>query len=154
MSGETLHLIGPGTPEHVQELDLRWRVLRKPLGYGRDAVAFPFEEESLHLVALDAGQVVGCVLFHPEGTETGRLFQMAVEPRRQGTGLGTRLLRALEAEVARRGFREITLHARDTAVGFYARLGYTRFGPPYVEVGIAHQNMRRVLEPRTPLNGP
>ena len=134
-----------GSPEYAQELDLRWRVLRGPLGFGRDAVAFPFEAESLHLVAIEAGRVVGCVLFHPEGPATGRLFQMAVEPDRQGTGLGTRLVRALEDEVTRRGFQEITLHARDTAVTFYAGLGYEPSGPPYVEVGIPHQNMRRDL---------
>jgi predicted N-acetyltransferase YhbS len=120
-------------------------VLRKPLGLERAAVLFPFDRESLHLVALDAGRVVGCVLFHPEGTGTGRLFQMAVEPDRQGTGLGTRLVRALEEELARRGFREVILHARDTAVGFYARLGYAPVGAPYLEVGIPHQNMRRLL---------
>jgi predicted N-acetyltransferase YhbS len=148
MSRETLRFIGLDAPEYAQELDLRWRVLRRPLGFAPDAVAFPFEAESLHLVALDAGRVVGCVLFHPEGTETGRLFQMAVEPDRQGTGLGTALVRALETELGRRGFREVILHARDTAVGFYARLGYVPVGAPYVEVGVPHQNMRRSLEPR------
>jgi GNAT superfamily N-acetyltransferase len=150
MSGETLCFIGLDAPEYAQELDLRWRILRQPLGFARDAVVFPFEAESLHLVALDADRVVGCVLFHPEGTESGRLFQMAVEPDRQGTGLGTRLVRVLEAEVARRGFREVILHARDTAVGFYARLGYAPVGAAYTEVGIPHQNMRRSLDPRSP----
>ena len=120
-------------------------MLRKPLGHGREAVPFPFEAESLHLVALDGRQVVGCVLFHPEGPETGRLFQMAIEPERQGAGLGTRLVRGLEVAVAGMGFREVTLHARDAAVGFYARLGYVSFGAPYVEVGIPHQNMRRTV---------
>ena len=37
MSGETLRFIGPDAPEYAQELDLRWRVLREPLGFGRDA---------------------------------------------------------------------------------------------------------------------
>ena len=149
MNGVVLRFIGLDAPEYAQELDLRWRVLRQPLGFAPDAVVFPFEAESLHLVALDAGRVVGCVLFHPEGPRSGRLFQMAVEPDRQGTGLGTRLVRTLELEVARRGFSEVTLHARDTAVAFYAGLGYALVGPPYVEVGIPHQNMRRALEPRS-----
>lgn len=48
-------------------------------------------------MALDGGRVVGCVLFHPEGPESGRLFQMAVEPARQGSGLGTRLAAEVEA---------------------------------------------------------
>jgi ribosomal protein S18 acetylase RimI-like enzyme len=131
---------------HDAELDLRWRVLRAPLGHPREATRFPFEEESLHLVALEAGQVVGCVLFHPEGPHTGRLFQMAVEPARQGQHLGRELVRALEAEVVRRGFRSVTLHAREDAVGFYARLGYETFGEPFAELGIPHRHMRRTLD--------
>ena len=43
LSGEQLAFIGLDAPEYAQELDLRWRVLRKPLGHGREAVSFPFE---------------------------------------------------------------------------------------------------------------
>jgi predicted N-acetyltransferase YhbS len=125
---------------------LRWRVLRAPLGHSLEATRFPFEAESLHLVALDEGEVVGCVLFHPEGRDTGRLFQMAVAPSHQKQGLGQKLVRALETEVVRLGFRTVTLHAREDAVGFYARLGYETVGPPFTEVGIPHQTMRRTLE--------
>jgi len=135
--------VSPTDPLHAEELALRWRVLRAPLGHSLQATRFPFEDESLHLLALDAGAVVGCVLFHPEGPDSGRLFQMAVEPVRQGQQLGRQLVRALEAEVARRGFGTVTLHARDTAVGFYARLGYQVVGEPFVEVGIPHRHMRR-----------
>jgi predicted N-acetyltransferase YhbS len=133
---------------HYQaELELRWRVLRAPLGHPREATRFPFEEQSLHLVAVDGGAVVGCVLFHPEGDGTGRLFQMAVEPTRQGKGVGQRLVRALEAEVARRGYGTVTLHAREGAVVFYSRLGYEVYGAPFTEVGIPHRHMRRSLPP-------
>ncbi len=93
--------------------------------------------------------MVGCVLFHPEGPQAGRLLQMAVEPSRHGKGIGQQLLRALEAEVARRGFREVTLHAREAAVGFYAQLGYEVFGEPFTEVGIPHRHMRRAVRSDT-----
>jgi ribosomal protein S18 acetylase RimI-like enzyme len=136
-----------GTADRLKdaELGLRWRVLRAPLGYSPEATVFPFEEESLHLVALDGGAVVGCVLFHPEGPDTGRLFQMAVDPARQGEHIGQKLVRELEREVARRGFRVVTLHAREAAVGFYAQLRYETFGEPFTEVGIPHRHMRREL---------
>jgi ribosomal protein S18 acetylase RimI-like enzyme len=137
-------------PLQEVELDLRWRVLRAPLGHPREATRFPFEGESLHLVALDGRQVVGCVLFHPEGPHTGRLFQMAVEPALQGKHIGQELVRALETEVRSRGFRTVTLHARESAVGFYARLGYEVFGEPFTEVGIPHRHMRRQLDRDTP----
>lgn len=138
-----LRWLGASDPLRADELELRWRVLRAPLGHPFEATRFPFEEESLHLVALEAGRVVGCVLFHPEGADTGRLFQMAVEPGGQGQGIGVQLVRELEAEVVRRGFRTVTLHARQAAVGFYERLGYAVDGEPFTEVGIPHRHMLR-----------
>ena len=130
----------------MPEVDFRWRMLRAPLGYPREATLFPFEAESLHLLALEEGRVVGCVLFHPEDEGTGRLFQMAVSPERQGQQLGRRLVRELEAEARRRGLRAVTLHARGTAVGFYAKLGYAVVGEPFVEHGVEHRHMRRALD--------
>ncbi len=127
------------------ECDLRYRVLRKPLGYGRDAVAFPFEDTSLHLVAVRDGVVVGCVLFKPDGGTGGRLFQMAVDPGLQGQGVGRKLVVRLEEHLASEGVERIELHSRHHAIGFYERLGYTCFGEPYEEVGIPHRNMEKAL---------
>jgi len=130
-------------PLYAAEQELRYRVLREPLGIRREDVAYPLDEASLHWVGLEQGKLVGCVLFHPESAETGRLLQMAVEPALQGRGLGRQLVRALEAEVKAHGFGEVTLHARGEKVGFYLRLGYEVFGEPFVEVGIPHRYMRR-----------
>ncbi len=127
------------------ECELRYRVLREPLGYGRGDVAFPFEDVSLHLVAVDDDAVVGCVLFRPDGEHGGRLFQMAVAPSRQGQGVGRQLVLHLEAHLRARGVQRIELHARQHAIPFYERLGYACFGEPYVEVGIPHRHMARSL---------
>lgn len=138
-----LCFIHPEDALYASELELRFRVLREPLGHPREAVTFPFEAESLHLVAVGSSEVVGCVLFHPEGAQRGRLFQMAVTPAWQGRGLGRKLVRALEAEVSSRGFEEIHLHARATVAPFYEKLGYASYGEPFTEVGIPHRHMRR-----------
>jgi predicted N-acetyltransferase YhbS len=140
-----LLFIHPEHPLYPGELELRFRVLREPLGYTREQVAFPFERESLHLLACHEGSVLGCVLFHPEEAHSGRLFQMAVAPHLQGQGLGARLVRALEAELRRRGFSHVHLHARAHVVPFYSRLGYAEYGEPFTEVGIPHRHMRKVL---------
>ncbi|MBN8229724.1 GNAT family N-acetyltransferase [Corallococcus macrosporus] len=137
--------IHPGHPLYEAELDLRFRVLREPLGHTRASVKFPFEDDSLHLVLHVEDDVLGCVLFHPEDAHGGRLFQMAVAPTLQGKGFGARLVRTLEDELRRRGFRHVHLHARAPVVPFYERLGYTVYGEPYEEVGIPHRNMQRDL---------
>lgn len=142
-----LRFVAPDAPLIARELDLRFQVLRDPLGLGPDSVRFPFEHESLHLLAIEAGEVVGCVLFHPESATSGKLYQMAVAPERQGRGLGARLVGALEARLRRDGYARVVLHARATAIGFYAALGYQAVGPPFDEVGIAHQRMEKALGP-------
>lgn len=147
---DELRFITTDSALYEAELELRFRVLREPLGHARSDVAFAFERESLHLVALDTsagaeGIVVGCVLFHREHAISGRLYQMAVAPARQRRGLGRTLVRTLEAELMRLGVREVHLHARANVVPFYARLGYAMFGEPFVEVSIPHRHMRRAL---------
>ena len=128
---------------YAAELDLRYRVLRAPLGLSRQQTLSPFEDASLHMLAVDDDVVVGCVLFRPLAARQGRLYQMAVEPGKQRRGIGAQLVAALEAEVARRGFDEVVLHARAAAVGFYERAGYVVDGDPFVEVGIPHVKMRK-----------
>jgi ribosomal protein S18 acetylase RimI-like enzyme len=143
-----IHEIDLQHPLYVAELDLRYRVLRAPLGMGRDTVGFPWEGDCRHWVGLLDGAVVGCVLFHTEGDPVGaagRLLQMAVDPGLQARGLGRSLVRRLEAEVRATGIRRVTLHARATAIGFYERLGYGAIGPTYQEVGLPHRTMERWL---------
>ena len=146
MSDVALSFIQPGHPLYAGELDLRFRVLREPLGYTRAQVAFPFEADSVHLVAHQGDTVLGCVLFNPEDAHGGRLFQMAVSPDLQGQGLGARLVRSLEEELRRRGFTHVHLHARAPVVPFYERLGYAVYGEPFTEVGIPHRHMRKTLD--------
>jgi predicted GNAT family N-acyltransferase len=138
-------IITPDDPRYQQELELRFQVLRAPLGHARSDVAFPFERESLHLLLCDSERVVGCVLFHPEHARGGRLFQMAIAPQLQGRGLGRALVQSLEAELQRRGLCEVHLHARAPVAAFYERLGYAKYGAPFMEVGVEHVHMRREL---------
>jgi len=140
-----IRCISTEDPLYSRERDLRFRVLRQPLGFEEGAEIFDFENESTHVVALEDDQVVGCVLFCPDGQGSGRLFQMAVHPKLQGQGLGRDLVRFLEVALAEQGLSEITMHAREQAVGFYERLGYSCYGQPFTELGVPHRHMRRAL---------
>jgi GNAT superfamily N-acetyltransferase len=125
---------------YASELDLRYRVLRAPLGMARGTVGFAREDEALHVIAEEDARVLGCVLFD---FMSGRLRAMAVDPTQQRSGLGSRLVQRLEHEVARVGRRRVSLHARGDVVGFYERLGYVVRGEPFTEVGLVHRAMAK-----------
>jgi predicted GNAT family N-acyltransferase len=137
----TLRFISVDDAAYTSECDLRFRVLRAPLGMTRDQVAVTGEADALHLVAVRDGVVVGCVLLHQQEDARAQLRQMAVDASLQGTGLGRRLVHALEERADELGVTTIHLHARDTALGFYEKLGYAVEGEPFEEVGVAHHAM-------------
>ena len=123
---------------HYEEtVRLRQRILRDPLGLVLDTSG---DGGRTFFVAIDDGVVVGTVAL-----EGHRLRAMAVE--RQTRGVGRQLVARLEEEARARSLERIELHARVTARGFYAKLGYLEEGPEFTEVTIPHVLMGKALGP-------
>ena len=102
---------------------------------GRDAAC-------LHALAHDEqGEVIGCGRLLPDG----HIGRMAVVPTWRGKGVGSALLQHLVEVAAAAGHAEVALNAQTHAVPFYTRLGFVPDGPVFMEAGIPHQAMRRVL---------
>jgi YbgC/YbaW family acyl-CoA thioester hydrolase len=80
---------------------------------------------------------------------TGKIGRMAVHKVLRGSGVGEAVLRQLAAAAEARGDGELVLHAQRTAQAFYAGLGFTPVGEPFMEAGIPHQEMCTTL----PLKG-
>lgn len=94
-----------------------------------------------HAVAESDGQVVGTGRLLPDGT----IGRMAVTPAARGRGTGAAVLARLERRAAERGLAAVELHAQLHARGFYERAGYEAFGDVYLEAGIEHVSMRKLL---------
>ncbi len=135
-----LHTVAYGEPLYTRAVELRFKVLREPLGIAREAWDLSSDREAIYFIATEGDEVVGVVALHGD-----RLRQMAVEPTRQGEGIGRRLVAALEHHAATHGIGAIVLHARETAVGFYRALGYVAQGEPFTEVDIPHLLMKKAL---------
>jgi ribosomal protein S18 acetylase RimI-like enzyme len=78
------------------------------------------------LVARGPEGVDGCVYVESDGAR-GYLGMLAVSPRRQGSGLGPRLVQAGEAYLRQRGVALLAIDVislRQELLGFYDRLGY------------------------------
>jgi ribosomal-protein-alanine N-acetyltransferase len=82
-----------------------------------------------YLVADDADAVVGYAGLCAYPPEQAYVQTIAVDPGRQGTGIGTMLLVALLEEAARRGCAQVDLEVRadnDVAIGLYEHHGFRR----------------------------
>lgn len=101
-----------------------------------------------HLLARDAaGQPIGTGRLTPEH----RIGRMAVLAEWRGRGVGEALLDALIERARELRWHEISLHAQTSAIEFYARRGFLPLGERFMEAGIEHQSMHRLLDQPTPV---
>jgi N-acetylglutamate synthase-like GNAT family acetyltransferase len=123
-------------------LDLRGRVLRE----GRPHEGFPEDDQpgTFHLVARLDGRVVGVASFMPRGERAWQLRGMAVEPDVQGQGAGRAVLAAGIERLRSAGAQRLWANGRDTALGFYQRMGF-QVGEAVVLHGMAHHVIELAL---------
>jgi predicted GNAT family N-acyltransferase len=125
-------------------LDLRVRVFCDEQGVDRQVELDGLDDEATQIVALDEREVVATCRLRLIGRGC-RLERMAVERRYRGAGAGRRLLEVAEEEARRQGARSMTLHAQRRAEGFYADAGYVAEGGTFIEEGIEHVAMTKLL---------
>lgn len=103
-----------------------------------------------HVLAFDAsGEPIGTGRLTPDR----RIGRMAVLASWRGRGVGEALLAALLERAQALGWREVSLHSQAGATGFYARHGFLPFGERFLEAGIEHVAMYRLLGAANPVDG-
>eukprot|EP00127_Corallochytrium_limacisporum_P002324 Clim_evm112s109 gene=Clim_evmTU112s109 len=162
-SGATLACVRVphGSELYSKVIDLRRDLLRTPLGLVFTEEEIAAEVACLHyaIVVLRTGEnldqipkedllgVCKLTLNDPQGRSL-QIKQVAVSPTAQGYGIGSTLMLTLEGLRSDPELRTTRLfcHARDHAVPFYEKLGYTReTEKPFLEVTIPHHRMGKLI---------
>ena len=105
---------------------------------GRDAGA-------VHLLATVDGRPVGTARLLVSG-DSGKIGRVCVLAEMRGKGIGARLIEAAVREFAANpAIGKVKLSAQISALPFYERLGFTAEGDEYLDAGIVHRDMYRML---------
>lgn len=140
-----LKLIDHGSPEYREMVDLRFQILRKPLGLSFSEEDLAAELHDILLGCFEDDRLEACCILTKTDPKTVRLRQMAVSSNLQGKGIG-RVLMSFAENVARdHGYRRLTMHARKSAIGFYEKNGYRICSNEFHEVTIPHYVMEKEL---------
>lgn len=111
--------------------DLRYRILRQPLGKERGSERNEGDTEGIHFALFENGKIEAIARLDSVNSTTCQVRFVAVEQQLQGKGYGKRIMQAVEEHGRQEGFELLILHARDYALPFYKKLGYTLIGPSY-----------------------
>ena len=126
-------------------VELRYQVLRKPLGLGFTKEDLDAEKNDILIGCFEYDKLEGCCILTQTDPKTVRLRQMVVTAGLQGKGIG-RVLMSFAENIARdRRYRRLTMHARKSAVGFYEKNGYKICSPEFEDVTIPHFEMEKEL---------
>jgi predicted GNAT family N-acyltransferase len=133
------------TPQEIEEaLELRELVFSGEQGIPSEADRDGRDGRALHLVAVDAERVIGTCRLVFDG-RVAKLGRLVVEKPRRGEGVGSTLLQEAERAARLAQAESIALHAQLPARDLYARQGFVDSGPSFMEEGIPHVAMEKLL---------
>lgn len=140
-----LKQIDHGSNEYQLMVNLRYEVMRKPLGLVFSPEELSSEKNDILICAFDEDDLMGCCILTNMSNGCCRLRQMAVQKNMQGKGIGESMVTFAENLARDKGFKTLTMHARDTAIGFYEKYGYKVKGDQFIEINIPHHIMEKRL---------
>ncbi len=104
------------------------------------------DDVAIHLLAHVGGQAVGSARLLTFG-DTGKIGRVCVLKAARGQGVGAALTRAAITHFTALGLAKAKLSAQTTALPFYENLGFSAYGPVYLDAGIDHRDMQLLLRP-------
>ena len=140
-----LKQIDHGSKAYQQMVNLRMEILRKPLGLSFTKEELDNEKNDILIAAFDEDEILGCCILTKIDKTHIRLRQMAVQKNLQAKGIGESIISFAENIARDNGYKILTMHARDSATGFYEKFGYTIKGEQFEEVKTLHHVMEKIL---------
>jgi N-acetylglutamate synthase-like GNAT family acetyltransferase len=124
----------------------RWELLRKPwnqpVGSERDEI----EDSSIHRMVVSNNNAIAVGRLHYIASTTAQIRYLAVKKTYQRQGVGKAIYSCLEEEARNNQVKLIILHARENAVSFYEKLGFTVVKKTYLLFNeIQHYEMHKHL---------
>ena len=140
-----LKLIEHGSKEYKQMIDLRYAILRQPLGLNFSEDELLKEKDNILIAAFDEEKILGCCMLVKQDRNTLQLRQMAVNNNLQGKGIGASIMSFAESISKDKGYNKIVMNARNNAIGFYEKFGYKVKSGEFIQYNTPHHVMEKIL---------
>lgn len=133
--------------EYNKSLVLRNDVLRKPMGMDLFKEDLHIDENSYHIGAFTTSdELIGILVLTKVNNLQIKMRQVAVNSAFRGQKVGKRLGEYAQEFALNKGYNEMTVHARESAVPFYEKLGFTKISDAFIKVTLPHYKMIKKLK--------
>ncbi len=124
----------PGTEkEYEQYYHLRWKILRAPWNQPEGSEIDDIEDRCFHVMAVDEiNNVIAVARLQFNSNTEAQIRYMAVAREYERQGIGRELINVMEQRAKKSSHKNIVLDAREPAVNFYKKLGYSVIEKSYL----------------------
>ena len=103
------------------------------------------EDKTIHVVLYKEDEPIATARIYAIDADTYKVQRVAVQEKVRKQGFGAILMTEVEKKVMELGGRNITLGAQNTAIPFYERIAYTIEGAEFMDAGIPHHTMTKLI---------
>lgn len=104
-----------------------------------------FENTSDHFVLYDEDEPVGAGRFRVKEGQ-GKVERICVLSTTRGKGAGKRIMNFIEEHARSKEVPALILNAQTHAIPFYENLGYSVTSDEFLDAGIPHKSMKKILK--------
>lgn len=126
-------------------VNIRYEVFVEEQKVPADIEIDELEDKSHHVVLYEDDQPIGTARIYHRGDGIYKIQRVAVLKNYRGKGVGVQLMKVCELQISKLRGTKITLGAQLQALSFYEKLGYTAEGTEFIDAGIPHQEMTKML---------
>lgn len=126
---------------------LRWQLLRAPWNQVEGSEIDAIEDCCFHVMAIDEHNIIiGVARLQFNSNSEAQIRYMAVDKMHRNQGIGRELVKTMEKQAVNTAHKNIILHARESAVTFYIKLGYSVTTKSYLLFDeIQHYRMQKKI---------
>ena len=135
-----------GSLEYEQMLLFRNEHMRIPIGRNLFDEDLAREVNDRHIGVYNGDELIGVCIITTLNKDTARMRQVVIAPDKRNLGIGRSMMLFAEHKAVEMGLSELILDSRLTAQKFYEKLGYTKRGHRFMELGLPHYLMVKKIK--------
>lgn len=103
------------------------------------------DSSSTHFIVKDQGQPIAAARLRLLEESIGKIERVCVLEAYRGKKLGLLIMQNIEAYAKELGLSKLKLNAQSYAIPFYEKLHYTITSPEFLDAGIPHRAMEKLI---------
>lgn len=106
------------------------------------------DKHAVHFIVKDTqkDQVIGAARLRIIENHIGKVERVCILKEHRGKNLGLLIMKQVENYAVSQGLEKLKLHAQSYAIPFYEKISYSVTSPEFLDAGIPHRTMEKIIK--------